>query len=71
MAGSPREHLEIDLGMRVAGDHVNGGAVVDLAQRLPAQNQGLGAQQAAGVDAARRPAKALWNDGRRLFVRRW
>lgn len=70
MPRAPGEDLEVDLGMRIGGDDVDGAAPGEIAQGQPAANQRLGAEQPARVDLAVGPAKALWTDGRRLFVRR-
>ncbi len=53
--GTPGEYLEVDLGVRVGGDHVDGAARFETVERLPAAHQRLGAKQPACVDFAVRP----------------
>lgn len=67
---SSGENLEIDLGMRVGGDHVDRGSAGKPAHDLPAAHQGLRTKQPAGVDLPVCVSKILWTDGRRLFIRR-
>lgn len=50
--GTPGKYFEVDLGVRVGGDHVNGAARFETAERLPAAHQRLGAKQPARVDFA-------------------
>lgn len=52
MRGTAREYLEVDFGVGVGGDDVNGTAGFETMEGLPAEHQRLGAQEPARVDLA-------------------
>lgn len=50
--GAAREYLEVDFGVGVGGDHVNGTPGFETMEGLPAEHQRLGAKEPARVDLA-------------------